>query len=149
MTSPKAYQDNSQSGFTLIEVIVSIGILALLAGLGLFLSMDFYRSYAFNYEQNLVVGLVQKARSQAMANIDQDKHCAWIQGSNYILAKGSACTTGDAFPKGGSMTVDFLPNIPVVFNQLDGSVTTPVNIRITGQGKTANITINNEGQIDW
>ena len=66
------------SGFTLIEMLVSMGIIILIAGFGLFLSMDFYRGYLFHYEKDLVISILQKARSQSLANIDEKPHGVYI-----------------------------------------------------------------------
>lgn len=139
--------NKNNAGFTLLELLIVIGLISFLAVMGLLLSMDSYRSYSFNYEERLLISILQRARSQAMANLDQDQHCAWVQGSNYVISKGSACTGGDVFQRAAAIDVNW--TAPLVFNQLDGSVTVPMTITLTGQGKTANITINNEGQIDW
>src|SRR6185295_16918363 len=45
-----------------------------IAGLGLFITLDFYRSYAFRAERSTIVSTLQKARSQSMDNIDQTRH---------------------------------------------------------------------------
>jgi len=158
MKLQKRYQGNAKvpnnpqslkgAGFTLVEVVVVIGILAILAGLGLVLSMDFYRVYTFNYEQDLVVSILQKARSQAMANINQTSHGVCVIGSNYILSEGASCASGTTFPKSGAITVTW--PTPIIFSQLAGSCSAcPLTVTLTGLGKTANISINNEGQIDW
>ena len=141
----------SGAGFTLVEIMVGIGILAVILSLGLVLSMDFYKNYALRYEQNLVVGILQKARSQAMANIDQINHGVCLSGSNYSAFGGDTCISGVIFPKATAVNVSW--PTPVVFKQLDGTCTTclsgPAKVTLTGQGKTADITIYDNGRIDW
>ena len=77
-----------------------------------------------------------------------------MDGVNYVISKGSDCTSGYTFPRAASVNVNWTK--PVVFNQLDGSlctaacgVTAPVVITLSSQNRTANIIINNEGRIDW
>jgi prepilin-type N-terminal cleavage/methylation domain-containing protein len=149
MKSPKTSPRDNSSGFTIIEIIISVGILLVLASLGLFISMDFYRSYSLNYEENLVVGIIQRARSQAMANIDQTQHGACLIGSNYMISEGSTCTGGATFPKANAAKVTW--PTPIIFNQLDGTCSAcPLTVTISSSGKaSASININNEGRIDW
>ena len=61
---------NPNKGFTLIEVLIAIGIIFFLGGMGLFLSMDFYRTFSFRSDNNTVVSILHKARMQALSNID-------------------------------------------------------------------------------
>src|SRR3989344_6188897 len=76
MVSPKILHQNN--GFTLIEIIISMAILATIAGLGLFMSFDFYKSYAFRGEKNTLVSVLQKARDQSLHNINQTRHGARV-----------------------------------------------------------------------
>jgi len=132
-----------------------MGIASVLGGMALFLSMDFSRGYSFNYEENLLVGALQRARSQAMANVSQAKHGVCVIGTNYVISEGDTCTSGDTFPMAPSMTVAWSggASAAAIFNQVDGTCVTcspgPLKITLAGQGKTASISINAEGQINW
>ncbi len=152
MRSLKIFTHN-HNGFTIVELLVVLGIVASVGSLGLFLNMDFYQGYSFNYEQNLFVSVIQRARSEAMANINQSKRGVCIIGSDYVISEGDICTDGDTFPKSSTVTVTWPVGITtLIFNQIDGSCTTcivPVVITLAGPGKTSTITVNNEGQIDW
>lgn len=136
-------------GFTLVEIIIVLGILFLMAGFGLFMSMDFYRSYAFRYEENLAVSLLQKARSRAMANVNQTAHGVHFGVSDYTLFEGSTydagASTNQNIPINSGIATSGLVN--VVFNQLKGDSTTTGDIIISGQSQTASISINTEGAI--
>lgn len=151
--------NQKNEGFTLVEIIVSIAILIMMAGLGLIIGMDFYRGYSSNYEENLVVGVLQRARSEAMANVDQVKHGACYYNSRYVLFDDTTSCSGGALPastitfdKGNSASISW--PTPVVFNQLDGSCSacSPIPLTVTvGSPGGANviIKINSEGRIDW
>src|SRR5439155_93802 len=65
---------NSENGFTLIEIMIAVGILAIIATLGLFVSFDFYKGYAFRSEKSIVVSTLQKARDESLSNINQTRH---------------------------------------------------------------------------
>jgi len=133
----------------MIEVIIAIAILSILFGLGLFLSMDFYRAYLFRYERNLAVSLLEKSRSRAMANIGQLPHGVRFDlgTSEYIMFYGSV---EERIQASKAVTIDW-PN-DVVFDQLSGDCTTcspTLDITISHNARTAIITVNSEGTVLW
>jgi prepilin-type N-terminal cleavage/methylation domain-containing protein len=142
----------SQSGFSLLEILVVLGMFVLISGFALVISIDSFRSHNFGSEQELVVGLLQKARSQAMDNIDQTPHGVHFTSSNYSIFEGPTYTSGIDFPVGSGITPSGATD--VVFAQLSGQVAganPPLKIVLKDNttGKTFNIFINNEGQINY
>lgn len=142
------------NGFTIIEILVAVAILTAIFGLGLFLSFDFYKSYAARAEKNVVISVLQKARSQAMDNINQTKHGVHFSESplTYTLFEGSSYNpinpTNLAITASYGITVTS-PALPldVIFDQLSGEVaSSPITITLS-EGTT--ITINDEGRISW
>ncbi len=95
MQSPKNY---IRSGFTLIEMVVVIAVFSVVAAAGLVFSFDFYNSYVFGTEQNLVVGLLQKARSESVDNLQQQPHGLKIEPDNYVLFRASRMPPGSRAP---------------------------------------------------
>lgn len=154
-------------GFTLLEIIVSIAILALIASLGLFISLDFFKNYSLRSEQNVIVSLLQNARSQSLNNIDQVRHGMHFESIplRYILFECPALTPqcGSYIANSSDLTTHFSYNISitnpvlpfdVIFDQLSGdciNCSSPVNINISDINGVKNyiITINSEGRIDW
>jgi prepilin-type N-terminal cleavage/methylation domain-containing protein len=160
------YQKNK--GFTLVEILVTTGILVLILSLGLFVSIDFFRSYSFRTEQNITVSVLQKARSQSMNNINQARHgVRFASPLKYIIFEcdnsnpqctdyGNADTSKDIIldPSYGSTISSPATEFDVIFEQLSGSCVTSncstlLTIITNDNGKTHNITVNSEGQIDW
>lgn len=141
---------SEQSGFTAIEIIIAIGLLALLTGLGLFLSFDFYRGYSFRYEERMLISMLQKARSMAINNIEQMPHGVRFETDHYIFFRGSAYDIHDpqnaTIPFGTGVTAT--GTVQFIFQQLSGNTSTGT-IRLTDGTKNADITINNEGAIIW
>jgi len=143
----------SKKGFTLLEILVVFGILMILTSFGLFLSMDFFRGYTFNYEKNILIGVLQKARSESMANINQAPHGFYWDGDNYIIFQGEDYSTRDAsfdevFPASKNISISGVPSAGVVFEQLSGD-SSPFDIIISDNIKSATISINKEGRINW
>ncbi len=141
-------------GFTLVEIIVSLSLLTMLAGLALAMSFDDYRAYSFFSEQNLLVGLLQKARSQSVNNIDQKPHGVYInrQPTRYILFEGLSFSARDPaqdiiFPGNGGYALSGLSE--VVFSQLSGASGNIGNIIMDDHAHApVVIGINREGQIN-
>ncbi len=167
---------NCNHGFTIIEIIIAISILIILFSLGLFITMDFYKSYSFRQERDTIASILQKARSQSLNNIDEKQHGVhfFLDTNNgniltYLLFEcQNPCS---AYP--GTTTTDILipasyhstiiaPVLPfdVIFKQLSGDcvVSTSSNvfhcdtsepIIVRDGTKSQNITVNSEGRIDW
>ena len=152
----------STTGFTLIEILVVTAMFVLIAGFGLFVSMDFLRTYTVRSEKSILVSVFQKARNQAMVNVDQAKHGVRIDSAGYTIfattstfaARGAAFSALDeVINKQASITVTSTAPLPldIIFDQLSvtSSVATTVGITVTDGVRLGVISINNEGQIDW
>src|SRR5579863_8957521 len=155
------------SGFTLLEVLISLVILVIIFSLGLFVSFDFYRSYAGESEKNIVVSTLQKARSQAMDNIGQNRHGVHVQGNPLQYIMFECAPPCNSYPGtsasdtiiSASYNISLTPTPPfdIIFDQLSGDcVPSPTfdcasdnPITINGNTTSYIITINHEGQISW
>jgi len=144
----------SLTGFTLTEILVVIGMVSIFAAFGMFVSMDFYRSFSFRAEQNIAVSVLMKARSSALANIEETTHGVHFKPDRYILFQG---TYVDGNPLNEEIlsapTVTNSGITEVVFEQLTGSASFDppgANIlTITSGVKNFTITLNGEGRIEW
>ena len=151
---------NEQSGMTVIEIVVVIGIFAILAASGLFLSMDFYRAYAANSELVTIVSSLGKARNQSLANLNEKEHGLHIETDKYVIFEGavvpavydSGAASNLDIPAGSNTTVSGPSEI--IFERLTGKARSesddcPCTISFTTQGQTKEIDINSEGGIEW
>lgn len=140
-------------GFTLIEVLVSITLLAVLAGFSLTVTLDSYRSYNFRSQQELLVSLLQRARAQAMANINQMPHGLHLDAASasYTLFQGGSFAYRDPsqdliFTGNSVQSLSGLSDI--IFTQLSGTTTAGSIILKDSFYQQAVINLNNEGQIN-
>ena len=154
--------DLPQTGFTLIEVLVVIGIFGILTALSAVIGLDFYRVFAFRSERNTIVAVLQTARARAMANINQSPHGVRFDGNNYIIFQGAGYASAahafdQSFPANSSIKLTIPPGIPVTaanpievdFAQLSAT-TAPVALMIKDNtGRSGTTTIGADGQIDW
>ncbi len=136
-------------GFSLIEIIVVIGVVAVVIGFGVVTDLSAFRRDTFQTEEAKIVSILQKARSRAMSNIYDTNHGVCYIAPNYVIFKGNTCTTGDSIPANTDISSNGGTLFPaIVFNRLSGT-TTGATIHITDGIKSDDIMINNEGTINW
>lgn len=124
------------------------------------MSMSSYRGYSFRNERNMLISILQKARSQATSNFclgslcpDGQPHGVHIDPGQYVIFQGTTYVSGNSLneiikPNLGNILINAPTDI--VFAQLSGSVTTPGTITISDQaGHSSMISVNGEGQIIW
>lgn len=156
---PKPFTLNpSQKGFTLIELVIVIAIFSIVATFGLFLSMDFYRTYNSNIAITKIVSVLSKARAQSLANINEKEHGVHIDEGKYILFSrvapaifGLQAPEDLEIPAGSGVN---LATTDIIFERLTGKARNsisacPCYVEIESQGVTKTITVNSEGGIDW
>ncbi len=146
--------------FTLIEVLVVIGLISIAAGIGLLFSLDSYRSSSFYTERNSLVSLLQHARAQAQHQVCEGGSCKTgvshgvsIQLQGYVVFQGPDYATRereyDAFIERDSpITIHGLKD--VVFESESGNViTTGAIVLIDSAKHRSEISIGSQGQISW
>ncbi len=145
----KTYKNNS--GFTLIEILIVTAILTLIMGMGLFLSFDFYRGYLLGTERDLVVGVLEKARSRALANMFETSHGVYIDSDKFILFRGNNYTAGASTNEDipGNSIIQKSGLSEIVFVGLTGLPVVAGDITLEDGAKSKVISINNEGRIEW
>ncbi len=142
-----------------------MGIMTLLGGVALIVSMDNYHAYAFRAERDTLVSLLEKARSQSMSNIclgvsgsctNGRPHGVHVSAGQYTVFQGQTYSTRDdvvdeVYPvrgvdvktKSGSLS-------EVVFAQLSGDVLAPGYITLlNSDGHISTTTITSQGAIIW
>ena len=154
MALPKVYDSDMkhESGFTLLEIVIATAILTIIAGLGLVISINFYKSQSLTVERDTVVSLLRKARSQALTNFNQSAHGLYIDESQYIIFQGSSFAGrsvefDQSFGKAPNISASGLSE--VVFSPLTAIATASGTIDLTNGLSTSTIFINYEGRIDW
>lgn len=145
----------SESGFTLIEILLAIAIVTILAGMGLWISMDVYRNYSYRSEKETFISAIQKARLESMVNLNEAAHGIHVESDKYIIFQGSSYSATSSLSRtiapSGPVTITGNPSLPqdIVFNQLSGTTFSSGTLTIGDGVRATVISINNEGQISW
>jgi prepilin-type N-terminal cleavage/methylation domain-containing protein len=160
MASPKISTANK--GFTLIEILIVIGLIAMVGSAVLFMDINSYRGDAFRAERSSIVTLLQQARIDALNNVNEKPHGLALHPldapDSYVLFEGTDYETSDPasrVPYKENYAVTFGPGSPtqVVFEQLSGSAHYAGSGLLTlidpNRNFTYDIALNTEGGINW
>ncbi len=119
----------------------------------MFIGLDFYKTYAISSERDIVIGVLMKARNKASNNFNQSSHGIFIDSTGYTVFQGTSYASrnqayDELIKRNNSVTASGLSEI--VFEQLTGSlITLQGDITLTNNVKSINISLNNEGRINW
>jgi prepilin-type N-terminal cleavage/methylation domain-containing protein len=144
-------------GFTLIEIIVVLGIFSILAAAGLAFSFDSYRGYLFQSEYTSTVNLLAKARNRAINNFNESDHTVEILSGEYRLYAADEYSASNpstylSLPRNNELS--FSGPSEITFKQLSGDLDPtscggPCTITLGYGLQTKTITVNEVGGIIW
>lgn len=143
-------------GFTLVEVLVTLGIFAVVMALALGVGFDTLTRSNAQAERDLVVHLLQKARARAMANMHESEHrfeIFEVGGADYYKLWYDDPVTGspveEVTPIGGGATVSGSGDGSIPFVQLSGNVDATESFSITSNSSSYVVEIEDNGRINW
>lgn len=142
------------SGFTLMEIIMVIGLITGLGLMGLAAGVDAHQRRLFRADVDALATLLQKARSSAINNVGGASHGVYVcDPANFVLFRGAAYGALRAHDlnvqKSKAVVITSCPGMrEIVFSALSGAASGGVITASDGVRNTA-ITINHEGGINW
>lgn len=140
------------NGFTLIEIVLVIALIALSLGLGWFISLEFYGTYALDAERDTLVSALRKARSQSLRNIGGVPHGLSIMSDRYTLFFGTSYAARNlAFDENiaRSAGITLAGPAEIVFGQLTATSSASGTVTLSDGVRQRMITTNYEGRISW
>lgn len=114
-------------GFTLIEIIIVVVILAILTALALVSFSGFRQNQILNTEVNKVISVINEARSKTLSSQDFSQYGAHFESSAVILFKGLA------YPGGGISTTTLPSSMEISGTSLNGGGSDVVFQKLTGK----------------
>ena len=142
-----------KKGFTLIEILVVMGIFTIFLSGGLFLNTNSFRSYYFDAEEKMLVSLIRAARSRAISNINHTSHGVFVSAQSFVLFQGESyegnSPTDEDFPRNKSIQIEnTFTKSTIIFENLTGNPGQIGEIRIFDGQRESVIKIELEGRID-
>lgn len=146
---------NKQSGITLMEILIVVAIIGILISLCITVDFNSLGIRHFHTERSTIISILERARSKALSNYNEKPHGVCFIEPNYIIFEGSICAQDietneivNADPSISSVS-NFSSTFPIIiFSQLTATTSGGI-IHITDNRTSGNITINNEGAINW
>jgi len=145
MKSPRIFS----GGFTLVEFLVTIGVLTVLFGIAGAIGFNFYMSYQIDSEARLLNSLLQEARNLAMTNNYESDQGVHIDNEEYILFRGTTFASRDqskdkSFPR--TPEISLVGPSELVFTALSGQ-TASSTYTLTRENINRYVYVNAEGLV--
>ena len=141
------------AGFTLLEVLLSVVIISVLAGLSAPVYESFVRRNDLGLATQNIAFMLRRAQTYARGVNDDSAWGVKVQSSTVTLFQGSSFATrtpsfDETFAVPGSISVGGLSE--VYFSKLDAAPSVAGDITLTSTTNDATtITINSKGMVDY
>ena len=141
----------SGRGFTIFEILIGMGILAVIFAIGLPISWNFYTNYQFDSEVGVFVSVLEQARNSAMVNRNESPHGVYAAPNQFVIFQGPSYAGRDIFQdriftRDGNININGPAEL--VFASLSGQTASTTYVFSRGQ-RSANVYINSEGTISF
>lgn len=141
--------DSNVEGFTIFEILIVMGILAVIFAIGLPASWNFYTNYQFDSEVAAFVSVLEQARNSAMINRNESPHGVYAGANQFVIFQGSSYAGRDisqdkVFPRDGNISIS--GPLEIVFGALSGQ-TSSTTYSFSRAQRSANVYVNSEGTI--
>lgn len=152
MDLPKVLNNNSKSkAFTLIEMLLVIGIAITITALTMPVAVNFYISQGLDETTRDIVETLRRARGLAITQYNDSAFGVRFESGSYILFQGSSYASR---AQSEDEIFTFITGIgtsgiiEVVFAKLTGKTDSTGTLIVATGGKSQNISINVQGKIE-
>ena len=153
MRLPAVYNIRKNNGFSVIELILVMGILTLLLSISIPPGITFYKTREFNVHKNGIVQSLRRAQLKAMSIEDDSPFGIYVSsGRQYVLFKGDSYATRDS---SYDEIFDLPNNFQVlgvsefVFSKLSGTTSNIGTTTLIADTFSEDIHINELGRINY
>lgn len=134
-------------GFTLIEVVISLAILAIIFAVGSPITLDFYLDYQLEAETSLLTSALQQTRNLSMINHNESNHGLYVDADNFVIFQGVSFASrvqnqDKIFPRARLITISGPGEL--IFTALSGQ-TASTTYNLSDGRKNKNVYVNAEG----
>lgn len=147
--------DNNQqqgNGFTFTEVLVVIGILGIIAGLGIPFYQSFQVTSDLNNTTQEIIQTLRRAQSKAMSSEFYSPYGVYFENKKFVLFQGSAYNPVDPLNEtvtlSNVLSISSGPGPEIVFSQVQGITADTGLITISTSRESKIIDINEMGVVN-
>ena len=141
---------SKENGITIVELLVVLGILALLLALIVPVFMTLKNNETLKGTSEYILSSIDQARSETLASVNTSSYCVHFQTNQIVVFKGTVYSSSD--PNNEVIPVlspAILSNLPsdFYFNRLTGepNFSTPVTVTVSVSSSSKTITISPTG----
>jgi prepilin-type N-terminal cleavage/methylation domain-containing protein len=134
-------------GFTLLETLVTISLLTILGTISLIVGLDNYQKNMFQTDVKSIFSALEKARSDALNNLDNEAHGIRLEGNKLISFSGQRYTNS---PNSRIESLNFHlanPSYEIIFQPLTGN-SNSISLVLSNGTLTQDIKLNAQGIIE-
>lgn len=149
----KLKQQNNSLGFTLLEILLSIALIAAIAGIGTPIYLSLQTRNDLDVTATTIAQSVRRSQILAESGEGDDSWGVRIEADEIILFKGTSYSSRDedfdeSFPIAGSIEPSGLSEI--VFDKFTGTPSTDGTITLTStNNETRDISIYEKGLVEY
>jgi len=145
-------------GFTLIEVVLTISIIAIFLGISSFVDQSFFNRKLLKEEKSVLVSILQNAQNKAMNNINGNDYGVHINKTAYVIfwefPYDETNLSNEIIARNKNIKIystNLLNNdeVEVIFLQLSGDVKTTGKIDLEDKTNNKYIELLSGGLINW
>lgn len=141
----------SAAGLSFIEVLIVVGLLALIFAIGVPITLDFYLDYQLTTEARFLVAALRQARNLSLANHNESDHGVYINLGQFVVFQGNNYASREilqdnVFPHIQAISV--LGPTELIFEGLSGR-TASSTFSLSDGRKNKFIYVNEEGAISY
>ena len=138
-------------GFTLLELLITLAIIAVLISSSWPSLANFYLNYQLVAERDTLIAVLRKAQSSAFTNKNQGSYGLYISAEQYTIFKGISYAGRDPafdekFSRSTNVGISGLSEI--IFASLSAAPDRTGNFILSSGNQTLTIQINGEGTIN-
>jgi prepilin-type N-terminal cleavage/methylation domain-containing protein len=139
-------------GFTLVEIILTTGIIAVLMSLAFPLGMSFYKSQQLEGQGQFLLQVLRKSQQESLSGNLDSSFGIYFSPAGYTLFKGISFAGRDilydeVFEVPGFINISGLPE--VVFSKIEGDPNVAGNIILSSGDNQLIIDINEKGRVNF
>ena len=149
MKLPRLYKGNAAAGFTLLEMVLVVAILAAVFSLGIPILYQFYARYQLDSEYQTLRSLFMQARNFSLINRNESSHGLYVDSGDFIVFQGASYASRNVledriFPRSGAISVSGPTEL--LFSSLAGATASSTFV-LNNNYSQKTIYVNSEGAI--